>query len=62
MVNVKICPRCGNEETQVFEARVFHGVFRRRRICTKCKYKYDTAEILFWDAVTQEIQKEEKNG
>jgi hypothetical protein len=40
------CPSCGHGETSVKWTRYQHARIRRRRICERCKVRFDTVELI----------------
>lgn len=49
--NVKICPKCKEEDCRVYETRESpEGILFRMRECRKCGHKWKTAEVM-WDIV-----------
>lgn len=49
MKDIRLCPKCGSD-SYVIETRTVgdgSGEIRRRRVCSKCGYRYSTREILY---------------
>ena len=45
-VDARICPRCGNYGSRVYDVRDQNdGTVLRRRICTTCNFKWQTIEL-----------------
>lgn len=45
---MKYCEKCG-ANSHVYGSRVKEGMIFRRRICTKCKRKWMTVEVDYWE-------------
>lgn len=43
-----VCPKCGCKYTQVTDTRKAEGHIRRRRVCMRCRYRFNTAEVYQW--------------
>ena len=39
------CPSCGEESTVIYSIQTDEGIERRRK-CKKCKYRWNTLEVL----------------
>lgn len=39
------CPNCGEESTVIYSRQTDEGIERRRK-CKKCKYRWNTLEVL----------------
>jgi transcriptional regulator NrdR family protein len=53
-----VCPKC-NSKLGVTDSRQTEAYIRRRRICTKCDYKFTTYEMLDSEYI-EKIEKENK--
>ena len=46
--NVRVCRRCGCNQTKVIDCRQKSGIMRRMRQCDKCGTRWTTVEIDEW--------------
>lgn len=46
--HMKYCPKC-KSDSYIYDSRIKDGMVIRRRICQKCKHKWMTIEINYWD-------------
>ena len=54
------CPKCAVTTTRVIDSRAADNKVRRRRVCTVCRYRFTTTEIVAVPTTTKEVKGDKK--